>query len=79
MPTLMLRGLPLALMARLSAYAARVGLGRADAAAALITSALDAHDRRVAGGKARAAQPDAQEARQRGAASTRAKYQEPDA
>ena len=71
----MLRGIPLALMARLTAYADRYQRGRADAAVALLTAALDQHDRRIAGGKARAAQADAQDARQKGAEATRAKYQ----
>lgn len=71
---LALRGLSPALMARLTAYAARVGLGRAEAVVRLLASALDAHDKRVAGGKARAALPDAQDARRKGGEATQAKY-----
>lgn len=74
MPMLALRGLSPALMARLSAYADRVGLGREAAAVALLDQALEAHQRRVDGGKARAAQPDAQDARRKGGATTRARH-----
>jgi hypothetical protein len=65
--------LPADLRARLIPYAARVGLSRAEAALRLLVAALDAHDRRVAGGKARAAQPSAQAARLKGAATNRAR------
>ena len=75
MPTLYLRGLPSDLYQRLTAYADRYQRGRADAAVYLLSQALDAHDRRIAGGKSRAAQADAQDARQKGAEATRAKYQ----
>jgi hypothetical protein len=55
MPTLRISGLPAALAARLTAYAARVGLGRAEAAVSLIDAGLRAHERAVKAGEARAA------------------------
>lgn len=51
----MLRGLPADLMARLTAYADRVGLGRAAAAERLMDAGLRAHERAVTAGQARAA------------------------
>ena len=67
MPTLMLRGLPPALMSRLSAYAARVGLGRAEAAARLIDAGLRASERASVAGKLRASSrtPESQQAASR--------------
>lgn len=70
MPTLMLRGLSPNLVARLAAYAARVRVARPVAAMWLLVAGLDAHERSVAGGKARAAMPDAQDARRKGGATT---------
>lgn len=55
MPTLMLRGLPATLVARLGSYADRKGLGQQDAAVALIDAGLRAHERAVAAGQARGA------------------------
>lgn len=55
MPTLMLRGLPAALVARLRAYADRKGLGQQAAAVALLDAGLRSHERAVAAGQARAA------------------------
>lgn len=55
MPTLMLRGLPAALVARLRAYADRKGLGQREAAVALLDAGLRAHERAVAAGQARGA------------------------
>lgn len=52
--------LPPALMARLSAYAVRVGLGRQAAAVALLTSALDADEARRAGAALTNAAPPAE-------------------
>ena len=60
--------------ARLTAYADRYRRTPKDAAVYLLGQALDAHDRRIAGGRARAAQSDAQEARRKGAAATREKH-----
>lgn len=67
MPTLQLRGVPADLMSRLTAYASRVGLGRAGAAVLLLNAALSTNDQRRAAGRARAAQPSAHAARVAGA------------
>lgn len=74
----MLRGIPPALLARLRDAARARGVALPAYAVTLLTAALDAHERRVAGGRARAAQPDAQAARLRGAAATRAKWDRTD-
>lgn len=73
MPSLMLRGLDAALVARIRAYASSQGLGTAAGAIRLLTIALDHLEARQRGGQASSARltPEQRSARAKHAAAVR--------
>lgn len=64
MPTIMLRGLPADLVARLRAYAERKGLGQHEAAVTLLDAGLRAHERAVTAGQIRGSAVTSEDARE---------------